>query len=260
MSIFQTYYASKALKRPVHINVIIPNDPYYGNQTGEFKTLYYLPGYARGEMAILMDGAANTLSQKYNIAIVSINGENNFYVDSLLRGEMHGEFAGSELVEFTRKTFPLSAKREDTILAGNSMGGYGALRNGLKYAENFGSILSLSPVVGINRAYLEMGEDEVNPMGQGRGYFEAMFGGRNDPKSSDVDIYHLTDELLASPLSFPKLYLACGTEDGLYSQAEEYSAYLRGKNVAHTFEGGAGAHDWAYWKPHIETGLAAVLK
>ncbi len=35
-----------------------------------------------------------------------------------IRFEMYGSFIGKELIEFTRKTFPLSQKREDTLLQG----------------------------------------------------------------------------------------------------------------------------------------------
>ena len=58
------------------------------------------------------------------------SGDNKFYIDNPDSGEMYGSFIGKELIEFTRKTFPLSQKREDTFIAGLSMGGYGALVNG----------------------------------------------------------------------------------------------------------------------------------
>lgn len=46
------------------------------------------------------------------------SGENRFYLDDEKSGELYGEFIGKELVEFTRKLFPLSDKREDTFIAG----------------------------------------------------------------------------------------------------------------------------------------------
>ena len=79
-----------------------------------------------------------------DLAVIMPSGENRFYLDDEKSGELYGEFIGKELVEFTRKLFPLSDKREDTFIAGLSMGGYGAIRNGLKYAENFGCVIGLS--------------------------------------------------------------------------------------------------------------------
>ena len=45
----------------------------------------------------------------------------------------------------TRKLLPLSHRREDTFIAGISMGGYGALINGLRYSDTFSKIGMLSP-------------------------------------------------------------------------------------------------------------------
>ena len=47
-------------------------------------------------------------------------------------------------MEFTRRTFPLSSKREDTFIGGLSMGGFGAIVNGLKHPETFGAVCALS--------------------------------------------------------------------------------------------------------------------
>lgn len=79
-----------------------------------------------------------------NLAVVMPAGENAFYVDQPSIGAMHGQFIGEELVEITRKMFPLSRKREDTFIGGLSMGGFGALRNGLKYHDTFGAVICLS--------------------------------------------------------------------------------------------------------------------
>lgn len=46
-------------------------------------------------------------------------------------------------MEFTRRSFPLSRDRADTYIGGLSMGGFGAMRNGLKYRDTFSAIISL---------------------------------------------------------------------------------------------------------------------
>ena len=59
----------------------------------------------------------------------------------------YSTFVGKEVVEMTRKLLPLSHKREDTYLAGVSMGGYGTLLNGMRYADTFGRIAAMSPAI-----------------------------------------------------------------------------------------------------------------
>lgn len=57
----------------------------------------------------------------------------------------YSTYVGKELVEVTRKLFPLSHRREDTYIAGISMGGYGALYNGMRYRHTFSKVAAISP-------------------------------------------------------------------------------------------------------------------
>ena len=59
----------------------------------------------------------------HGIAIVMIDGDNSFYVDDEQRNAYYSRYVGEEIVEVTRKLLPLSHRREDTFIAGISMGG-----------------------------------------------------------------------------------------------------------------------------------------
>lgn len=83
-------------------------------------------------------------AEEKNLAVVMPSGANMFYMDYPNANENYSEFIGKELVKITRRMFPLSHKKEDTFIAGLSMGGYGAIRNGLKYHDTFGYIAGLS--------------------------------------------------------------------------------------------------------------------
>ena len=134
MAIIEVNFISQCLMRTVTFNAIIPADkfgPQAAAQQKPFKTLYLLHGI-------------QAWAEANDLAVIMPSGENRFYLDDEKSGERYGEFIGRELVEFTRKLFPLSDRREDTFIAGLSMGGYGALRNGLKYAETFGCVAGLS--------------------------------------------------------------------------------------------------------------------
>jgi S-formylglutathione hydrolase FrmB len=60
----------------------------------------------------------------------------NFYVNQTERNAYYSTYVAQELVEVTRKIFPLSKNREDTFIGGISMGGYGSLMLGVKYKDN----------------------------------------------------------------------------------------------------------------------------
>ena len=70
------------------------------------------------------------------LCVVMPSGENMFYVDQEHTHNHYSQFIGEELVEMTRAMFPLSHKKEDTFIAGLSMGGYGAIVNWFKILSN----------------------------------------------------------------------------------------------------------------------------
>ena len=145
MALIQVSMMAQTLGRTVPVTVILPTDKmvFPGQPVREdkpYKTLYLL----HGVLGSCMDWVAGTRIQRFaednDLAVVMPSGDNMFYLDHPESGNYYAEFVGRELVEQTRRMFPLSRKREDTFIGGLSMGGYGALRNGLKYHDTFGKI------------------------------------------------------------------------------------------------------------------------
>ena len=149
MALIQTTYFSKALSRNVTFTAVIPAPKmvFPGMPAPEkkpFKTLYLLHGILGNHADWSSCSRIRMLAEEKNLAVMMPSGENSFYVDDEVRGNMFGEFIGVDLVEATREIFKLSDKREDTYIAGLSMGGYGAIRNGLKYCDTFSHVAGLS--------------------------------------------------------------------------------------------------------------------
>ena len=158
MALIQVNFVSKSLMRTVPIQVILPVDKFSLSdkplrEEKPFKTLYLLHGI----FGNYTDWVTNTRIQKWaekkNLAVVMPSGDNAFYVDDPAGGNLYGQFIGQELVDITRRMFPLSRKREDTFIGGLSMGGFGAMRNGLKYHETFGCVISFSGVLELFEAW-----------------------------------------------------------------------------------------------------------
>ena len=113
-------------------------------------------------------------AQDRNLAVVMLSGENKFYVDNPVSNEMYGTFIGKELVDFTRRSFPLSRNREDTYIGGLSMGGFGSIVNGLQNPETFGGGLRLSSALILDKA-ASMTE-YTDFLMDNKGYYESVFG------------------------------------------------------------------------------------
>jgi S-formylglutathione hydrolase FrmB len=245
--------------RTVDIRAIIPTDKMvFGQKKDEepgkkYKTLYLLHGVF-GSCSDWINGTRiESWAQDKNLAVIMPSGENKFYVDNPYSGDNFGQFIGEDLVSFTRKTFPLSDKREDTFIGGLSMGGYGALRNGLKYNDTFGCIVALSSALILENA-IKSSYDDPSPIGN-RHYMESVFGDIDKLEGSDKDYYALIKGLVKDKKDIPEIYMACGTEDMLYVPNVKYHEFLEQNKVKHEFVTGPGVHDWIFWDTYIKKAL-----
>ncbi len=255
MALAQVNFFSKSLMRTVTINVILPVDNYSfeGNQLTnrkEFRTLYLLHGMLGNYTDWVSGTRIQAWAQEKNLAVIMPSGDNHFYVDKSETGELYGEFIGEELVEVTRRMFHLSHKREDTFIAGLSMGGYGAIRNGLKYADTFGYIAGLSSGLILDK--IPNSTDDAPAFFNRRGYYKAIFGDFNTLFGSDMDYKYLITVLKEQNKPIPGIYLACGTEDFLIEENRDYRDFLQNAGVDFTYEEGPGGHDWMFWDTYIK--------
>ena len=246
MALIQINYLSKALFRTVPVNVILPVDKISFQtgdyiKTGQFKTLYLLHGL----LGNYTDWVSGTRIQRYaeekNLAVVMPSGDNAFYVNGITPNNNYGTFIGEELVEITRKMFPLSDRREDTYIAGLSMGGFGAIRNGLKYADTFGCIAGLSSAVHI----LDENTDEV--AGE-----SGIFGNMEEARKSDKNPAVLLQKLTEEQKVIPKIYLACGLQDSLIHANRRYRDLFIQNGADITYVEEDGGHEWDFWDRQIK--------
>ena len=261
MALIQANFQSAYLKRAVPFNAILPIDRMsagFEPCSRPLKTLYLLHGYTGSCMNWFWELPLGELAAKYGIAIIMPDAENHFYVDDMKRLDLYGAYIGRELIEFTRKVFPLSSKRVDTYIGGISMGGYGALRNGLKYSDVFGHILGISPANIISA--LASSEEEPNEVGATRGYYESVFGNLDTATASDLDLFWLSSKMAKEGTRFPEIYFACGYNDRLVFENRRFHEHLDHLGVVHIFEEGPGTHDFAYFGPHLQRGLDTFVK
>lgn len=146
MALMEVHYYSYALQRKTTLQVVLPVDKFSANgrlgAPQKYKTLYLLHGFHGNSIDWVTGTRIQRWATERNLAVVMPAGDNAFYVDRPESGNCYGEFVGRELVEMTRRMFPLSDKREDTFIGGLSMGGFGAMMNGLKYHKTFGAVIS----------------------------------------------------------------------------------------------------------------------
>jgi Predicted esterase len=264
MATMQINFFSKSLKKIVTIAALIPIDSFNGPESvscvpaGGYKSLYLLHGFSGTFSDWLTGSNIQELSQEYNLAVFMPSCGNNFYLDDTERSELYQQFVGRELVETTRQLFPLSHERGDTFIGGLSMGGFGAIHTGFAFPETFSSIAALSSAL-IIHTIAGISPDFKDPMADYK-YYRAVFGDLDHLIESPNNPETLADMLLHEKKNFPRLFMACGTEDFLIKENRAFHDFLVSRNIAHDYTESAGVHDWKFWNEYIVKAVAWLTK
>lgn len=186
--------------------------------------LYLLHGLSDDATSWGRRSSIERYASALGIAVVMPQVHRSFYAD-----EVHGNhfwtFISEELPALVATTFRVSDRREDTFVAGLSMGGYGALKLGLRHPERFAAIGAFSSAVDL---------DEV--------------------KQFAPDVLALVRD--ADPATTPKLWISCGTEDWLYPYNVHLVDDVRAAGHDPHVEFPPGDHEWDVWDDQIERFLA----
>lgn len=263
MSYGMMEFYSPILRRNAEFRFILPDDvrmkeemfkdsPAYKRPT---KTVYLLNGYTNSSTEWLLGGNIRFMADRFNLAMILPNGENSFYTNGPGTGRCFGDYIGIDLVNFTRERFGLSDRREDTMIGGISMGGYGALRNGFAYPDTFSKIIAMSP------AYIIHEIDKAKPGFENAGgnydYYYALFGDLDTVMESDNSVEHLIRSIEETDRAkMPEVFHACGTEDFLYEVNQILRNYLNSHQVPLAYHEGPGSHDFNFWNQYIMKSFA----
>ena len=238
MALFESTLFSDALGMETMAAVFYPGEKKRRSPTGETPVLYLYHGLSDNHTAWLRRSRIEALAEAAGIAVVMPEVQRSYYAD-MLYGPSYFQYVADELPAFCREVFRLSDRREDTFVAGLSMGGYGALRAALTHPERFAGAASFSGAV---EAAGHMRRNPKDCM--------AVNGGVVRPEE---DLLRLAAGI--SPAARPRLYLSCGLDDFLLEENERFSASLDGLGWAHTYETWEGAHEWSFWDASIEKAL-----
>lgn len=264
MALLHVEHFSLALAGQNDFYAVIPNDvpPFMGDMNPCFKrntkTLILLHGYNGGAGDWVTGSRIRELSGKYNLAVIMPRGGNAFYLDRESTGNAYGSYVGDELVRYVRQSFGLSSDPADTFIGGFSMGGFGAIRTGVKYADNFGKLFALSSAL-IVPQLKNMTPDMQNPMAN-YAYYQEVFGDLSTAESRDCNPEVLIDGKLKNGEALPGIYMACGSEDFLAEPNRAFDKFLSDRGVSHVYHESPGEHNWDFWNQYLEPAIQWLLE
>lgn len=192
----------------------------------KYPVLYLLHGHGNDYMSWNRFTSVERYAEERRIAVVTVSVGNKGYMNAEY-GENYYDFLWKELPEFVKAYFPISERREDTYIAGASMGGYGALAHALGHPESYSAVGAFSPAT-------DLGEAASTRVGHGM------------PKM--MSLYGLLKKDLDEGKELPDIFCCVGVQDFLIEAAEEFHQYLNICNVKHWFDRVEGyEHEWGFW-------------
>lgn len=244
MAFFNCYFKSAVLEQEACFNAIIPDSAGDNN----IKTLYLLHGLSDNHTNWTRFTCIERYANEAGIAVIMPNVDRSFYTD-MKYGRDYYTFISEELINYTRRIFKLSDKREDTFIAGLSMGGYGAYKIALRNPDKFCAAASLSGVLDISS------HNDPNQWKKDR---FLTFGEVNTLEDCEESVLYLVRNFKGE--NKPRLYQACGTEDFLYQDNQTFREVVKDKGFDHFYEEGPGSHSWKFWNEYIEKAIKFFME
>lgn len=255
MALIECKFYSEVLGLNTSMTVILPQQTTTQIGLSNVKrgdlhpTLFLLHGLSDDDSIWLRRTSIERYVAKLGIAVVMPQVHRSFYT-VMASGGNYWTFISEELPALARSFFPLSAKREDNFVAGLSMGGYGAIKLGLRKPEVFAAAASLSGALDMAHHFLNW-EDASKKSEE----YELIFG-KKDIAGTPDDLLWLLQEVDGSKGPKPLLYQCCGTEDFLYEDNQAFREACSKTSLPFTYEEGPGEHEWGYWDTKIRDVLA----
>src|SRR4030065_2848356 len=149
MALIRIEHIPETVKVNLPLYIILPDPGKMGDvPVAQRKVLYLLHGLSDDGSAWVRFTAIERLAALYGLVVVMPSVSRSFYIDQP-NGQNYFSYLTDELPCYLRQVFGLSPRREDTLIAGNSMGGYGAFKAAFLRPELYSIAASFSGVLSL---------------------------------------------------------------------------------------------------------------
>ena len=248
MAFFRGDIKSSELGMDTAINVILPND-YAEANANACKVLFLLHGHSDNASAWFRNTRIEYYPRQYNLAVIIPEVQRSFYTD-MEYGLKYFSYVSDELPKICRNLFRLSDKREDTMVAGLSMGGYGALKCAFSRPDLFSKCGAFSSAIDMNQRFI--GKDDA-----WQKELTGVFGEKVKPRD---DLYALTNALAQrQECQKPEFFVTCGSEDFLHEENIKFKEFMETQPFQYSYLEWEGTHEWGFWDESVKLMLKRFL-
>jgi S-formylglutathione hydrolase FrmB len=232
MAVAAIRFESESFGRWLSYSVILPE-----KGEGPFPVVLQLHGLGDDHRSWIDQTNIARYASEYPMAIVFPDGGTSGYLNWMEAGRLHRhaweDLIVQDIPDHLQRHFNVTD--EPWGIGGLSMGGYGAMRIGLKFPERFASVWAHSSAFHVDQ-YLE--PDLIS----------------NDA-IADADVALHARRLVESESPRPVISFDCGIDDELIEYNRELHQTMDELGLDHHYSEHPGGHTWAYWDEHVREAL-----
>jgi S-formylglutathione hydrolase FrmB len=232
---------SKLVGASLPYNIILPDD-YDKSRTTRYPVLYLLHGLTGHYPDWTTRSNVADYARQYRMIVVMPEGNDSWYIDK------YETYILEELIPDVQQRYRTIEARYGRAIAGLSMGGYGAIKFGLKSPGTFVFAASMSGAFGITRFI----EKDVPQLWHAS---LKLFGPLASATRKTNDLFEIIENLPPARItSLPYLYFDCGTEDMaiILNYNHDLAKLMSSKKIPHEYRQLPGDHSWSYWDKQVQ--------
>lgn len=234
-------FSSTTLQREMSYCLVLPAD--YATSQRAYPVLYLLHGLFGSENDWLAKTRVADYARPLPLIIVMPEADDSWYTNSYAEPRnRYEDYLFNDVIEEIDSHYRTLKNRDARFIAGLSMGGYGALKAGLRHPEMFAMVGAFSSALGITRLPNRWITSQL------------AFGRNYDPKNDDYALLGKSD-----PAQLPYFFIACGADDPLLPESREMVSMMNSLHVRYEFHESPGAHTWPFWEHSLDGFLRELM-
>lgn len=247
---------SESLRITQHVNIIIPDrsEDFSAKIDDEVRVLYLLHGLGANADEWTRFSMIEAYAKIYDLSVVMPDGNRCFY-ENVPFGPRYREWVSQELPSIIHAWFNLPSDREHTFIAGESMGGYGALSIGLENPGVYGGIVALSSVT--DPAILV---SDFPDLFFGAAERAIVFGSEGPSQADSITAKAEQSVLRNGAWAIPRVIQMVGAEDPFAPYVKSTAGELARLGIESRYSSWPGGHDFLFWNTAIERSIRMLCR
>lgn len=253
---------SEILGKPIKYSIYLP--PGYSLSKRRYPVIYLLHGFGNNEKSWIQQGAADRATDEAigngiipEVIIVMPDAGVSLYINDFEKKERYEDAFITEFIPHIDKTYNTRTDRKFRVIAGLSMGGYGALLYSLKHPELFSVCAALSAGIHTDDEMQKFHFEQYN-LWFGNKYGAISEGKRLTNHWKMNSVLEMMKTYPVDKIEQVRYYINCGDDDFLFRGNSMLHIVMTQRKINHEFRIRDGAHNWKYWSGNLKNSLKFI--